>query len=522
MKPLWSKMIWLLAVVFLFVLIVLKIHFTLTAKPKITVDYMAQYNEITHPASYDPAAKPKITVDYVAEYNSITLPTNYDPNDNAAPYYQKAFDAFTQMPRELRDAYKNKPEDFNAVERAKLEGWLSSNSHSCELFKIAANKPYYWLERHTDKSGYMINMAFPESEPLWYLTEAFLWNAKLEASKGRLQAAFDDIIDCYKAGCQKCRTPSDIGEQSKGMKFKKSSTDTALVILDKTYPNSSVLKSFQTALQAEFDRDTYIPDFTVEKLYLYDVLQRTFVDNGRGTGRLAWPVASPFNWGCSHIQKEMQANCFTGPTRNQIVKQIENVTAVSNQIMTKTPWQIENEGRDYFGEMTKLKIDNFFFYHLLAVPDDTLRLYHETRAQTKALIAVLAILRFKADNDRLPATFDELVSTGYLKSVPMDPYSNGPLVYKPAGDNFKLYSVGENFSDDGGSNEIDVRPFYDGPRVIVNPDRNPPDLAYWPVKKLKKLPPPPATARVKNSRQVKEIDIFGVKQDSNLPFLRKH
>jgi hypothetical protein len=497
MKSLRSRIIWLLAVVLLFALIILKIHFTLTAKPKITVDY-------------------------VAEYNRITRPQNYDPNDNAAEFYQKAFDLFIEMPRELRNPYKNWPTDFNSTEQAKFQGWLASNSQAFELFKIAANKPYYWLERYTGKDDYMINVSYPELDPLQYLTEAFLWNARLAASKDQPLTAFDNIIDCYRAGCQKCRTPSYVSEQDVGMKFKKSSVDTALIIVDKTFLNSSVLKSFQTALQAEFDRDTYVPDiFTVEKLYLYDVLQRAFVDNGRGTGRLAWPVAYPFNVGCSHMQREMQANCFTGPTRKQIVKQIEKVTDISNQIMTKTPWQIENEGRDYFGEMTNLKINNFFFYHLLVVPDDTLRLYHETRAQTEALIAVLAILRFKADNHRLPASLDELVSASYLRSVPMDPYSNGPLVYKPAGDNFKLYSFGENFVDDGGSNEIDVRPLHDGRgRVYINFDKHPPDIAYWPIKKLKKLPPEPTTEQIKKLRAAKEADVFDTTPGPNLPFLQ--
>jgi hypothetical protein len=496
MKPLRSKIKWLLAVVFLFALIILKIHFTLTAKPKITVDY-------------------------VAEYNRITLPANYDPNDNAAPFYQKAFDVFIQMPRELHNPYKKWPTDFNSTEQAILEGWLASDSNAFKFFKIAANKPYYWLERHTEKNDYMIDMVFPESEPLQYLTEAFLWNAKLEASKGRLQAAFDNIIDCYRAGCQKCRTPSVVGEQSDGMKFKKSSVDTALVILDKTYLSSSVLKSFQTALQAEFDNDTYVPDFTAEKLYLYDILQRTFADNGRGTGRLAWPVVYPFNMGCSHMQKETQVNCFTGPTRKQIVRQIEEVSAISNQIMTKTPWQVEYEGHDYFEEIMDIRCSNFFFKLLLLDPDDTLRLYYETRAQTEALIAVLAILRFKTDNGRLPATLDELVSVGYLRSVLMDPYSNGPPVYEPAGDNFKLYSFGENFVDDGGSNEIDVRHLHDGPeRVCIVPDQHPPDIAYWPVKKLKKLPPEPAAEEMEKLRAAKEADVFGTTQAPNLPFLQ--
>jgi hypothetical protein len=484
MKPLRSKIKWLMAVILLFTFIILKIHFTLTAKPKITVDY-------------------------IAEYNRITRPSNYDPNDNAASYYQKAFNAFLDMPKELQDLYKNWPTDFNSIEQAKLEGWLNSNAHALEYFKIAANKPYYWLERSTGKDRYMISMSFPELEPLQHLTEALLWNAKLAASKGRLQIAFDNIIDCYRTGCQKCRTPSDVSEQSDGMKFKSAAVDTALIILDKIFLNSSTFKSFQNTLQLEFNNDIYIPDFTAEKLYLYDTLQRTFVDNGRGTGRLAWPVAYPFDMGCEHMQRETQANCFTGPTRKQIVKQIENVSAIFNQIMTKSPSQIENEGCDYFEEITNLKIHNFFFQLLLLEPDDTFHLYYETKAQTEALIAVLAILRFKADNHRLPASLDELVSADYLKSVPMDPYSDGPLVYKSAEDNFKLYSVGENFSDDGGSNEIDVRPLHDGRgKVYVIPDKRPPDIAYWPIKKLKKLPPEPTDEQMKKRRAEKEVDIL--------------
>jgi hypothetical protein len=43
-------------------------------------------------------AKPKITVDYVAEYNRLSLPDNYNPEDNAAELYQKAFDAFIEKP----------------------------------------------------------------------------------------------------------------------------------------------------------------------------------------------------------------------------------------------------------------------------------------------------------------------------------------------------------------------------------------------------------------------------------------
>ena len=143
--------------------------------------------------------------------------------------------------------------------------------------------------------------------------------------------------------------------------------------------------------------------------------------------------------------------------------------------------------------------------------------------QTQALLTVLAILRFKNDSFRLPASLDELVSARYLQSVPMDPYNNGPLVYKPDGDNFKLYSVGENFSDDGGSNEAETKqesaiiPSTEGhlwgtTTIIV---RVPVDIVYWPVKKSKVPYHQLSAEEIEKLKADKEADVLGTAQDQN-------
>ena len=48
-----------------------------------------------------------------------------------------------------------------------------------------------------------------------------------------------------------------------------------------------------------------------------------------------------------------------------------------------------------------------------------------------------------------PAKLDEL-APHYLQRVPLDRYSGGPLIYRPAGTKFVLYSVGKDGRDDGG------------------------------------------------------------------------
>jgi hypothetical protein len=67
-----------------------------------------------------------------------------------------------------------------------------------------------------------------------------------------------------------------------------------------------------------------------------------------------------------------------------------------------------------------------------------------------------------------------------LSEVPIDPFSDQPLVYKKTDNGFTLYSVGYNFKDDGG-----VPGQYEGT------NKNPQarrwtqygDVVFWPVEK---------------------------------------
>jgi hypothetical protein len=74
-------------------------------------------------------------------------------------------------------------------------------------------------------------------------------------------------------------------------------------------------------------------------------------------------------------------------------------------------------------------------------------------ASDRAAIVALAIERFRRANaDRLPAGLSEL-TPDFLKSVPEDPFSGKPLLYRQDITSYVVYSVGENRSDDHGSVE---------------------------------------------------------------------
>jgi hypothetical protein len=432
-------------------------------------------------------AKPKVTVDYVAEYNRMTFPQNFDPNENAAEEYQKAFDAFVKMPSQLRGPWKDWPTDFNDADQNTLRQWLASNEQAFEYFRGASRKSRYCLERNVEKDTGMLSMLFPELGPLRSLVEAMTWNAKLNAAQGQCQAAFENILTCYRAGTHKCRTPSLLMEQLVGLGIKEKTLTAVETSIDRIKVEPSDLREFQEDLQGEFNKDTYILDFEAERLMLYDILQRTFVYNKRGTGRLAWSAVKDIRTMCGSAENfklicKLFLNCLIGPTRNEMIGRIEETFASFEPLKTETPWQIHKKGKVFFERVDTGCCDSFVLDMFSPAPSRPFHKYHQVKAKEKALLTILAIHRYMSEKGYLPATLDELVSTGYLQNVPLDPYSDGPLIYRTDRDNFTLYSLGENFKDDEG--KIPESFISTSPHKLSSSKTPSVDIVFWPVRRF--------------------------------------
>jgi hypothetical protein len=79
------------------------------------------------------------------------------------------------------------------------------------------------------------------------------------------------------------------------------------------------------------------------------------------------------------------------------------------------------------------------------------------------LKADLAIRCYREQHSKWPESLEALVPD-HLSTVPLDPHSQQPLVYRVEGDAFLLYSVGWDGQDDGGKlgTESDWRAGLDG------------------------------------------------------------
>jgi len=103
--------------------------------------------------------------------------------------------------------------------------------------------------------------------------------------------------------------------------------------------------------------------------------------------------------------------------------------------------------------------------------DTLLGVCYNKKARFKALVTVLALENWKLEKEMYPENLTELIIAGYLEELPMDPYSDKPLVYKKTDDGFILYSIGEDFKDDGGKAD-----YYKSGRIKRAYDR-----VFWPV-----------------------------------------
>jgi hypothetical protein len=68
-------------------------------------------------------------------------------------------------------------------------------------------------------------------------------------------------------------------------------------------------------------------------------------------------------------------------------------------------------------------------------------------ATHRVLILALALRAYRLEHDDYPQTLDGLVPA-YLRSVPTDPYTERPLIYRKVGNQAQFYSTGPDRDDD--------------------------------------------------------------------------
>jgi len=443
--------------------------------------------------------KPTISVNYIQRAGEIARPVA-DESLNAAPLYLKAFEMDVEEPniagKKLLKVISGKqtPAELTEEELVLMKQWIADNNDALEIFKQATNKPYCWWKRQA-KNNVMFNVLMPELSKIRNFGKLLCWRAKLDAVTGHVDETFDDVLACYRAGMH-LKGPRSLIQQLVGIAMEAFACNTSFIILQEKEIDSPKLQAFQNEFKKLIASDTFTVNFEVEKFCFYDFIQRCFTDNGRGSGHFIPGSLNLMDLGKGNIDFEdsNQWNAvnytvslgfaLTTANRRETITKYEKAYDKYEEWTKTTPYQKHQANFDAGRELgladrSFVKVARYpLYYILMPAMERVIEISCRIKVHAKAVVTTLAIIRYKQDKGDYPETLEQLVEAGYVKEIPMDPWSDKPLVYKKTEGNFILYSVGSNFKDDGGEVFRD-----DKGKVKQWADES--DWVFWPVPKEK-------------------------------------
>ena len=250
-------------------------------------------------------------------------------------------------------------------------------------------------------------------------------------------------------------------------------------ILDKVEVPADVLKNTQEKLEKLYSEQKPVYSLESEKIFWYDLIQSSFSDDGNGDGR-------PINWrGFAYSVESdwtvLKILVFDYPSRKEVTESVNLHFDKTAELMAQTPLKLHEENIDpnnWTGDINRqpvmldTQVAAYYRIHMQG---------WRLKTERHSLLTVLALFRYFAEEGNFPQDLNKLVQGGYIKELPLDPYSNKPLIYFADNEaNFTLYSVGSNFTDDSGAIGTDSQ----GKKQVKFGETG--DWTFWPLIELKK------------------------------------
>jgi hypothetical protein len=437
---------------------------------------------------------PSLKVDYLAWLTDRTR-AGREESLNAKPYFDKAAESLTDT--ELLDKVLRfssmRPADMNEAERQILAQVTEHNAGAFEFLRQGVAKPHYWVEYEkaiqeplpsgvAEPSQTMMGLPLV-ADPAWAfsravtpsaagyrkLAQAFHASILWRASQGDVGGALDDSLVLVDFGMHMEGRGTQI-EQLVGIAIEAMGTQTVLTLLDSHKAGERDLARVQTRLADLYIRHSSLLDLTGDKAVWLAMIQRTFTDDGTGNGHVlkrGLPLAA------TGVKDGLVSLLLFGyPDRREMTSLIERYASEYQLALETPPSDPQHEARQ--ARWKALADESFLLSVSAPTMERMVALVWRATASRRALLTTVAVQRYERDHGAYPATLDALVAGGYMKELPLDPYSGKAFGYRVTGDDFLLYSWGLNLVDDGGLQGTGQN---GAPRMYAENG----DWVFWPV-----------------------------------------
>ena len=490
-RPLWRTIVarTFQAVGVLILCFIVYVVWFLTGKPVITTNYVAELNKIVRPAADEslnaaPLYRKALDLNkemsddfllfFAKNHQAIVDEKNRQqvkelagkinellPNKKLWNYQKERQYIQNEVSRVLSRFLGKKYNELTVEQRNIAERWVQEHNDALELIIEGSQRPYYWRTYESKMAaGGMMGVLLPNLSGFRKLARALIWRSQLRAEQGRFKDAFVDMKSCYQLG-QHLRGDKFFIEQLVGIAIEALSVRTIREIVGGYEIDSAVLADFQRDFQQIIADENFAISLKAERLSMYDEIQRCFTSDRVGKGQLYIPRFRKISDMSSNYEKAgvepfildlvySVPFLFGHPNKEETLKSVNELYDYCEQLSLKTAAQIHADNEAIDDKLNKLSSDNILIGILTPAVKRVIEIGHRLPTDVGAALTIIAILRYNGDTDRYPQNLNQLVTAGYLKQLPIDSYSDKPLVYKKTDDNFILYSFGPDFKDDDG------------------------------------------------------------------------
>ena len=495
-RPLWRTMVarsfqalGVLVLCFIFYML-----WFISGRPVITTDYLAEFNRIVRPAAdesqnaaplYNEAAKlyEEVSDDFILffaeNYEAAIDDRNPQKIKNLAKsidgYFSKRDDSsfagdIKTIRENVSDAVmylsRKKFNELTVEQKNIIERWLEEQQDTLELIVKGSRKPHYWRTYTSapENKNEMQSVLLPNLWLFRSIARTLRFRVMFLAEHGQYQDAFTDMLSCYRLG-QNIRGAKTLIEQLVGIAIEALSVRTVRDILANYEIESDVLAEFQRDCEKIIADENYVINFEAERLCLYDEIQRCFTSDRFGKGHLYMPRIRQLSevdigYRIDDGFDEFLINTFMvfaqaprlfgHPDRDETLAAANKIYDNMERLSRKSAAQLHAEEQAINDEIDKVINHNIFLSVVTPAVWRVIEISNRLPTEVGATLAMVAITRYKQDTGGYPEDLNELVTAGYISKLPIDSFSEKPLVYKRKGDDFILYSFGENCRDDGG------------------------------------------------------------------------
>lgn len=362
--------------------------------------------------------------------------------------------------------------------------WIEDNEPAWREFETGSSRPYCYREYERGGTGdgpVLFTVFAPDFSRFKGLARLGTWRARAAISRGDTRQAIQDCLAVARAGSH-WQGKRSLIEQLVGSAIGALGREEILHLAQSQNLSATDLKELHQQVAQIYPQGYRLIDIESERLWFLDIVQHVFTDGGRGGGHLVpsrWPqfaddVALTAEKKSGIFMPLSTAASMVHARRDDTVAKFNELFDKFIEIAKTSPYQrhvCNLRSDDLISALPKYRY--FLIGIFIPAVDRVSEIGYRGKASYETIVTIVALKRWRLEKNAYPVSLGELVAVGYLKELPMDPYSDKPLIYKRTDDDFVLYSVGPNFTDDGG--ELGVG--QDGkPRMWADNG----DWVFWP------------------------------------------